>query len=392
MRDKVWVVSELFYPETISTGYIMTEIADSLCSDFDISVIAGNESYDKNSEIKEKYIDKDYDVFRIKGGLYDKNSLLGRLFGNLKVSFKLLKLMRQNIEKGSEILMVTNPIFLILIVSFFIKKNKWNIKLIVHDVFPENLIAANIIKSERSILYKIVKYVFNNAFRKYQTIIVLGRDMKGVFQNKIGSSNRIEIIENWTDINEVKPLGLGNQNGKKEFLYAGNLGKLQGIDVLLEAIKNVNGSFNFKFIGNGAMDEYINNFIIKHNLKKITKLDWQPRESSNNFLSKSDIGVISLSKGMYGLGVPSKLYNLLAAGKPILYIGDINSEIYMLINEYNIGWFAKSGDIKMISALIEDIINCSNEELREKSINARKLAESNYSKEIILQKYNNIFL
>ena len=389
MREKVWIVSELFYPETISTGYIMTEIADSLNSEFDISVIAGNESYDKNSKVSKGYINKDYDIVRIQNGLYNKNSLLGRLLGNLKVSFKLFSLMKQNIESGSKILMVTNPIFLVLVVSFFIKSKNWDIKLIVHDVFPENLIASKIIKSQRSPLFKISKFIFNTAFEKYNTIIVLGRDMKNIFQEKLENCNKLEIIENWSDTFGVKPLG--EHNNKKEFLFAGNLGKLQGIDVLLKSLTKIKGKYSFKFIGNGAMDEYTNNFILDHNLKNVVKLDWQPRESSNDFLSKSDIGVISLSKGMYGLGVPSKLYNLLAAGKPILYIGEAKSEIYMLIKDYDIGWFAEAGNLQSISNTIEEIIKTNNGLIKVKSINSRKLAELKFSKEIILDKYNKLF-
>ena len=51
---------------------------------------------------------------------------------------------------------------------------------------------------------------------------------------------------------------------------------------------------------------------------------------------------------MYGLGVPSKLYNLMAAGKPVFYIGDRNSEVHLIMQEHEIGWFAEANNQSMI--------------------------------------------
>jgi glycosyltransferase involved in cell wall biosynthesis len=384
----LYVVSELFYPETISTGYIMTEISKSLAENYDLKVIAGPELYEsKNiSEIKPL---PGIEILRSNFHSYNKNKTLSRIFGSFTTSIKMLRLMLNTIPEGSRILMVTNPVSLFLLVSWFVKRKSWNVKLIVHDVFPDNLIVIGLIKSKQSPLYQVFDKLFRKAYLKMNTIIVLGRDMKELFISKNIPESKIEIIENWADIDSIKKHTIKNKG--HNFLFAGNLGRVQGLELLMEAIKKINDrSFQFTFIGNGAMDAEITKFIKSNHLNNVIKYGWLPREEQDRFLSYATVGVISLKKGMFGLGVPSKCYNLLAAGKPIFYIGEKDSEIHRLIIENNIGWFAEAGNLESIVDTMLAIIDSNQETLRTKGKNARVLAEEQYNKELILEKYRRL--
>ena len=139
------------------------------------------------------------------------------------------------------------------------------------------------------------------------------------------------------------------------------------------------------------MNEFINNYISDINMTNISKTDWVDRDEQNSIYKNIDTGIVSLKKGMYGLGVPSKFYNLISAVKPILYIGDLNSEIHLLINQYNIGWFAESGTNSSIKQALKEIQENSFEDIKSKSVNSRELAEKTYSKNIILNKFNKYF-
>ncbi len=384
---KIWIVSELFYPETISTAYIMSEIAKSLSAEFNIEVICGSLFYEKKDNFYE-IIELPYPVNRIKEIKYDKNNIISRLFGNIRTSWKIFLLMKEKVPSNSEILMVSNPIFLVWLSSLVVSQKKWRIKLLVHDVFPENIASAK----EFGLFYKFflpfLKHIFNISFSKMNTLILLGRDMKDVFSKKVNNVN-IQIIENWADTKSIYPIK-NNQN-KCVFLYAGNFGRVQGIDDLLMALKFINNiNFKFLFIGSGAYQNNIEE-LITNGYKQVEKFPWQPRKDQNKFLNDATIGVISLAKGMYGLGVPSKFYNLLASGKPILYIGPVNSEIHLVMKEFNIGWFVEAGDLKGIIDTIEEIINTDQKKINTYSSNARNLAEVMYSKELILNKFNKLF-
>ncbi|MEH6748189.1 MAG: glycosyltransferase family 4 protein [Maribacter arcticus] len=388
-NKQLFIISELFYPETISTGYIMTEIAKELAKNKKITVIAGPEFYEEkeHSTINEL---NHINIIRGDYVTYNKNSFFSRIYGVLSTSWKMSNLMKKHIPANSDILMVTNPLILFVLSSFYVRKKCWKIKLLVHDVFPENLIIAGVLKSKKSIVYKGLMSIFKRAYLKMDTLIVLGRDMKKLFEDKTNSKSKIEIIENWADTINIQkqhlPIGAPN------FLFAGNLGRLQGLDVLLKAIsKTKEYDYTFTFIGSGAVDESINEYIDLHKLSNVQKLGWLPRESQNEFLAKATIGVISLTKDMYGLGVPSKCYNLLAAGKPVFYIGDKDSEIHQLISENNIGWFAEAGNYIDIEKIIIEIVNSTTSVFETKSKNARILAEEFYSKEIVLNKFSQLF-
>jgi glycosyltransferase involved in cell wall biosynthesis len=390
-KKEVWVVTELFYPETISTGYILTEIAKSLTEKNEVNVITGPKYYEVKQQNLEYESLENIRIHRVNSNGYNKNILFTRLIGHFIVSLKMLLSMLKKIPRNSEVLIVTNPALLFLFSSFFIQKKNWKVKLLVHDVFPENLLVSGVLSSKSSPLFLLLQYIFNKAFLKMETIIVLGRDMKTIFERKIGFEKRIEIIENWADLDNIN--FNENKSNNKKFLFAGNLGRVQGIETLLNVIKKIKSDgFEFLFIGNGAMGKYVKNYIIDNELINVKKIGWLPRIAQNEFLTKSTIGVISLEEGMYGLGVPSKLYNLLAAGKPIFYIGDKNSEIHLIMQEHEIGWFAEANNHEMIENVFLEIINCDQNILTEYSINSRKLSENFYSKKIILNKINRLFI
>lgn len=395
-KNTLWVVSELFYPETTSTGYIMTEIAKELSKVYNVKIIAGPVSYARLTECNKELIGNDgkIDIFRISGKGYDKNGLFKRLFGQLRISFGILKLMLRNISSGSRVLIVTNPILLLYILSFFSQIKKWQISLLVHDIFPDNLVPAGIVK-KNSLFYSLLNLVFKRAYRKVNDFIVLGRDMRSYLQDKYPKV-KVNIIENWAELDLISNPFLQKNNylnnGKLSFLFAGNMGRLQGLDVLLESIKSITSNeFNFNFIGDGALKNELESLVVQNKLDNVCFHGSKPREEQNEFLKQCHIGVVSLAPGMYGMGVPSKFYNLLASGKAIFYIGDEDTELKYVIDQYKNGWYAKAGDVDSIKTVLNEIINTTREDIIEKGKISRRLAEDVYSKDLILKKFTELF-
>lgn len=390
-KKHIWLVSELFYPETISTGYIMTEIAKSLAKDFEVSVVCGPEFYEEKGEKVEVKPLPNVNVHRIQSKGYNKNSFISRIIGHLKVTYKMLRLMKKKIPKDTEVLMVTNPALLLVLTSFEVKRRKWKMNVLVHDVFPENLVVSGFLKSNKSFSFRILKRIFDKAFKKMDTLIVLGRDMQKLFEQNKERKEGVTIIENWADTENIMPRPVA-ETAKKKLLFAGNMGRLQGLEILLEALKKTESNpYTFTFIGSGALENHIETYIQEKNTTHIEKHGWIPREEQDKFLADATVGVVTLKKDMYGLGVPSKLYNLLAAGKPIFYIGDLDSEVHLVLKEHEIGWFAEAGNIEEIAETLIEIANADSFGLKKRSENARALAENEYSKEIILNKFNKLF-
>ncbi len=154
-----------------------------------------------------------------------------------------------------------------------------------------------------------------------------------------------------------------------------------------EKLKNTN--VQLLLIGDGARREWILEQIQKRGLNNVTILPFLPRSEQINFLNACDLSLISLAPGMTGLGVPSKSYNILAAGKPIAAIVDEQSEIGMLVREHQLGWVVRPGNTEELVNSIKEAMNST--ELGDISARARKLAETEYTLEHIISKYTELF-
>jgi glycosyltransferase involved in cell wall biosynthesis len=361
MSPNVFIVSEFVDNTQNSTGYYWSKIVDGLSEKFSkICVITSKSSHDKvvSPSALVTYI-------LIKDIKYNKN-LSSRLFGQVAQSLYFTKAIIQNVSRGDVIFSGTNPALLVLLISILkaIKGFKWII--LVHDVFPENLVAAKIIH-KKNIFYRLVKYFFDKAYSSADTLIAIGRDMLDLLAKKTKAQNKIEYVANWVDLKDVIPLAQDSSelickpgvDDKVIFQFFGNLGRLQDIDNLLNAILLVNNKkASFVFIGSGSEESLILDFVKNNPTKNIAHIPGIPFCQNNIALSSCDISIVSVTKGMNGLGVPSKAYFSLAADKPLLVIADKDSELSRLISEeaYT-GWLCEPGNPEKLASLIDYICN-----------------------------------
>lgn len=398
-EQTLWIVSELFYPEETSTSYILTQIANKLSTKYQVKIICGSMVYEKE-KLSQTFLSLDDSVVvnRLSGLKWNKNNLILRLLRFILLSFKMTFFLWKEVRREDKVLIVTNPVPLLLFITGLKKNKSFELNILVHDVFPENTIPAGLFSSNKNLLYRILKFVFDKAYSRADTLIVLGRDMQEVILSKIKrfkSKVRIENIENWGEIDKITVIPressgiieLGLQD-KIVFQYAGNLGRVQGLKELLYIIKKVNNPLlHFVFLGDGALKAEMKRIVQEDRIENVTIGNGYRRDEQCKVLNSCDIAIVTLSCGMYGLGVPSKSYNIMAAGKPILFIGEANSELGLTITENEIGYnFALSQQGKLI-AFLNSIDKNKLSEFREKGIKARNLVELKYAENVILNRY-----
>lgn len=369
LKNKIlWIVTELFPPDETSTSYILGQIANAMAKKYQVKVICGPEIYDKRKKLDENNhfsLDKSIKVFRANGADLDKNTTKGKALSFLLMSKRMISLVKQNVRKDDKVLMVTNPAPLVVLMSRLKKKVGFELNILVHDVFPENTKPAGL----KLPLYGMIKHVFDNAYSHADQLIALGRDMKDVLEKKILNSSenmpKITIIENWADINGIKPQPI--PQGKIVLEYAGNIGRIQGLDKVIEQLPE---SVDFHIYGTGSMEDTLK----KMNHPRVFFHGPYFRSQQNEVLAACHIALVTLQEGMYGLGVPSKTYNILASGRPVLFFGPQNSEIDLLVRERQIGYcgWPEKWD---------------KDELMKMGERARELAIKEYSEATILNKF-----
>ena len=391
---KIWIVTELFYPDETSTAYIMTEIAEHLTQKFDVHVIcSSNSERDDLIHTSRTPLNSKVKIIRVSEPTLDKNKLSTRIFRFIILTWKLSRRLWNCCNTGEPILIVTNPASILLTVSFIKKRKKSPLYILVHDVFPENTIPAHIISSNKSLLYKIMKICFDSSYRSADKLIALGRDMAEILKTKLGKNKnktKIEIIQNWAQTDIIKPK-IRREKHTIEILYAGNIGRVQGLQNFFVMINKVsNPVLRFSFWGDGAIKEQLVKYTQDNEITNVVFHGKYRRDDQNNILNTCDLALVILADGMYGLGVPSKTYNIMAAGKPILFIGNLKSEIALTIKEYNIGYCYEPTNFNGIISFLSSIDENSMTELLSKGKRARKLAETIYSKDNILDKFLNV--
>lgn len=377
LRSRVFVISEYVDSSQNSTGYYWSKIINGLSLTLDVVVICPERDVNSLNVLHRSNVRFLY----TKKINHNKNNLFSRLYGQVLQSMLFLIAIIKNVSVNDVIFSGTNPAPSLLFICLLkpVKRFKW--LLLVHDVFPENLLAAKVVKGN-NIAYDIVKFFFDRVYRVPDILIAIGRDMKGLLISKTSSNVRVEYIPNWADANEIvpeqNPLVDASESKKIIFQFFGNIGKLQGIDNILEAIKLVKTKkVRFEFIGNGSEAGLIVNFIKNNPDVPVFYSPGVAFGAGNALLSKCDVAIVSLTTGMNGLGVPSKAYFSLAADKPLLVITDQDSELHQLVNEEDsVGWYCEAGSPYKLAALIDDI--CNN----------HPLANQGMQRAVMLKKYD----
>jgi len=401
-QPRLWVISELYYPEETSTGYYLTKIAEGLTASFDVKVLCGQPNYSKRGNFaSKKEIHKGVEIFRAWGTTLDKNVIIFRLINMLTLSFSIFIKASFNFQKNDKVLVVTTPPLLPFIGAFASIVRGGSYVLLIHDNYPEILVAVGK-TGKNSWLVKVLNF-FNHRLYKYANkIIVVGRDMEELVGRKIrGFDIPIECIPNWAELEQVKPLNreenrLLNQLGLSEklvFLYAGNMGHPNDLESIVKCSEKLrdNYGFHFIFLGAGVKKKWLERKIEEKNLTNVTLLPPRPRSEQNIFLNACDVALVSLVKNMWGVSMPSRTYNILAVGKPILALTEANSEVARVIQEDDLGWIVSPDNPeKLFQTIIE--ISRNRSQLTVMGKRARNTAIEKYSVEIAIQKYTKALL
>ncbi len=396
-RQRLWIISELYYPEETSTGYYLTRTAEGLAGDFEVKVLCGQPTYSARGVIAPKHeMHKGVEIFRGFGTTMDKNVIVFRLVNMITLGMSVFFNALWRFRKGDAVLVVTTPPSMPFVAALASLAKGASYTLLIHDNYPEILIAAGKAKPDSFIVNAMA--VANRWLYKYAAkIIVVGRDMQELLARKThGLDVPIANIPNWAELESVSPddratnqlLAELELQDKLVFLYAGNMGHpndLESIVTCAEAVRS-DPEFHFVFLGTGVKRKWLEARTAELKLENVTILDPRPRVEQNVFLNACDVALVPLVRNMVGVSMPSRTYNILAVGKPILALTESGSELARLIEEENVGWIVPPHDPESLIATVMKIRD-DRHLLEEKSRAARAAAVGRYSLDTALERY-----
>ena len=399
-KPRIWIISELYYPELTSTGYYITAIAESLAKDLDVRAICGQPNYSARGtrERSEESVNG-VSISRVPSLRLNKNVLLFRLFNMLSLSTATLVKALACFREGDSVLVVTTPPTLPFVAAAAALTRGAGYTLLIHDLYPEQLIATGILR-KGSVVATAIDIANRWVYKQAQRIVVVGRDMKQLLKMKTaGLAIPVDYIPNWADTTAIAPRpreenallrDLGLQD-KFVVLSAGNFGRPNDLDTIAKTASELapDSRIHFLFIGSGVRHGWLKDNT--SHLQNVTILPPMPRERQIEFLNACDVSVASFVRGMWGAAVPSRIYSYFAAGKPVIAICEKDSEMARLVTEENAGLVVDPGDPPGLRRAITRLRD-SNALSAEMSKNARAAAVSKYSGEKCLEEYRDLLV
>lgn len=264
----------------------------------------------------------------------------------------------------------------------------------LQDIFPDSLVTSGIC-GEDSKLMKMGRKLEDFTYRNADVIITITDDMKANVINKGVNPEKVKVVRNWIDVNRINPVEaranhlfeeLGLRRNKFNVVYAGNLGKVQGVSVIVSVAEQLKyqDDIHFVIFGNGSEEEHIRKQA--EHLPNISLFPLQPMERVPEVYSLGDVAIIPCKPGTGGSGMPSKTWTIMATGTAIIASFDLGGEMEKTIKEAECGYCVEAGNTK---ALAETIIELKDkpETVKTMGQNARRYAEEQADKKQAVKKY-----
>ncbi len=402
MPNTIWIVSELFAPDDAATAHLMTQIAEGLAvesegNQYSISVICAQPTYtSRGQKALRRELVNGVHINRCWSTTFSKDRLMLRAVNVVTIMMTFFIKMLFRFRRGDRVLVVTNPPPLPFVATLAAKLRGARTYLLIHDIYPDVLVPIGFTQSG-SLPYRVIDFATRRLYQSVTQIITIGRDMKKlVLQKNPNLKSKVSVITNWAD-EQMCPVPkednkFQNQANDNELViqYSGNMGRTHGLNIIAKAAtileqKGVSG-IRWMMCGWGSGKKNLKQICTEKNLQSVTILDPVPREDLAALISTADISIISFIPEMSGISVPSRMYNILSAGCPIIGITEPDSELAQTIFDDDLGWVSPPGKPELLADLVIQLYKYR-AELADYRQRCRNAATTRYTKTNSIRAY-----
>lgn len=246
------------------------------------------------------------------------------------------------------------------------KIKKMKVVAMLQDVWPDNAVQSRLLKYN-SLLYRYFEFWQRYVYRKADRLVCISDDMKAFLIQKGVDSNKIEVIYNWGYSDSIVDIPweqnkfvqkFSLEKGISYIIYAGNIGKMQNVEIVAEAAGKLKDdkSIRFLIIGDGVNKEKIAEMVQREELTNITMLPMQPSELAEHIYSAASVNVIPLVPGGTKTAMPSKTGIVLSCGKPVIFCFDCDSAFREYVDRFKAGYVVSSNSGVELAERIKQIL------------------------------------
>jgi glycosyltransferase involved in cell wall biosynthesis len=365
---KILLLNQAFYPDSVSTGQHLSELAVALAErGHQVTVITGRRAYDDPEIIfPDRETWRGIQIFRVYSTRFGKAAKWRRAadFASFILSCcaRLMRLPRQDV-----VVALTTPPLISFIGAW--RAKFWRAKFCywVMDLNPDEAVAAGWLRAD-SFIGKILERMSRFSLNRADRIVALDRFMSDRIAAKGILREKIAVIPPWSHDNDVSFDAAGREQfrklhglaGKFVVMYSGNHSPVHPLDTLMQAAERLKDDpgIMFCFIGGGSEFARVKKWAAETMNSQVLCLPYQPLDKLSASMSAADAHLVVLGKPMLGTVHPCKIYNILAVGAPVLYIGPQPSHVSEILDRLGDGhsWATVShGEVEMLVRRIQDL-------------------------------------
>lgn len=348
---RIIFINQFFWPDGAATSQYLTDLTRVLAAQgHEVEVVCGDSSYAQLEDAEEA---PPVVVRRIRCSGF-ASGLLSRLcsYASFFVGALWTGL---RVPDADVVVTLTTPPMLSVIGGVLkrargVKHFIWEM-----DLFPEALVDVGLMKKDSWMVW-LLGHISDWARLQSDGVIALGDCMRRRLVDRGIPASKIHVAENWADGSKIFPLPV-HRHGPLKILYSGNLGRPHDVETIAYAIERLKDDpmFHFQFVGGGTRRKELADSCGKSGIANISFAPYCKRDEMSSNLASGDIGLVTQLDSCMGTVVPSKVYGLMAAGRPILYIGPRESTPAEIIRRFGCGWQVDCGNGQAVLELLKNL-------------------------------------
>jgi colanic acid biosynthesis glycosyl transferase WcaI len=342
---KVVVVSQHYPPDPSTTAAIMAAISDRVAQEAEVLVLSGTAGSAVGASAGRP------DVVEVRNWMPGKAALAKRAIAELLFTVRMFVTLLAKLRRGDVALTVPAPFMLPYAFAAAARLKGAKSVLIMHDLYPDVLIMAGLLKPG-SMLARAMRGLNALMFRALDAVVIIGRDTEKLLLRYGGMTrDKIRFIPNWATLAPgVRAVTVDNPYRRPLAAHfvaglSGNLGFTHDPVIVFEAARLLrdNKDIHFLLSGWGVGFDQLRAMQSEARLPNVTLVDRVEDEQLEAFLSAANVWIIPYRKNVAGVSVPSRFYNLLAIGRPVILVSEPDAEAALTVSEHDVGWVVTPG-------------------------------------------------
>jgi glycosyltransferase involved in cell wall biosynthesis len=363
---KICFFNRSYWPDQAATGQLLTELAEDLVSRHgcEVSVVAGRALYGPRETRPPRTVvarerRNGVTIFRANGTRFAPARFAGRA-ANYLTYFGSAAWAATGIGRPDVVVSLTDPPILGLAGRWAARRIGARFVFLCEDIFPE--VAALVDDFHNQLVNRTLDRVNRFLIRDADAVVALGDRMRRrLVEEKGADPARVTIIHNWADCDAITPGPKDNPFAREHgfhdrfvLMHSGNVGLSQNLDVLVAAadLLKYRERLTIAIVGGGARRQALEAEVARRGLANVRFLPYTAKECLHDSFAAADAFLVALKPGIEGYIVPSKLYGILAAGRPFIAALDPSAEPAAIVRDYGCGLLAAPGDPDALAGAI----------------------------------------